>query len=132
MKLQQKITNEFTKILNDFIETHAIVLNYDGRQFYSHLYNFLEEKIRKSEINLNGSNLNEIYTIAKNPPVLSLIPLNGEGEKMSTERRESLDNKEYDLLTRLPGTEQFIVAVSTNREEILVWDIKKFVPKINN
>lgn len=127
MKLQEKLSNEFSRLLNDFIEGYAYVLNYDGRQFYSHLYNYLEEKKRKNEINLNGSNLNEIYSIAQSPPTLSLIPINGETETVSSvdQPEGAFNDKGYDLLTRLPDTEQFIVAVSTHREEILVWDIKK-------
>ncbi|KAJ8964870.1 hypothetical protein NQ314_004552 [Rhamnusium bicolor] len=126
INLQHKIKNEFTHVLKEFIETHASVLNYDGRQFYSHLYKFLEDKISKNEISVehNDSNLSKVYSITKNPPVLSLIPLNSAMMESGEEFPEKVfREKTFDLLIRLPNTNQFIVTVSTNNEELSVWDI---------
>ncbi|KAJ8971122.1 hypothetical protein NQ317_007671 [Molorchus minor] len=124
INLLDGIRNEFTHILKDFLETHASVLNYDGRQLYSHLYKFLEDKIGNKEISVehNNSNLSKVYSMTRNPPVLSLIALNSAPRG----NEEVIVEKTFDLIIRLPKTNQFIVTISTNREEICVWDIIRF------
>ncbi|ENN74521.1 hypothetical protein YQE_08845, partial [Dendroctonus ponderosae] len=62
------VTNPFVKTLKEYLENNASVLNYDGRQFYAHLYNFLKSKER-------GESEDELFELCKNPPVLTLIPL---------------------------------------------------------
>ncbi|EFA06477.1 hypothetical protein TcasGA2_TC009369 [Tribolium castaneum] len=123
INLQKSVKNELTLMLRDFIETHASVLNYDGRQFYSHLYKYLEDKVRRKEISLeSNSTLAQVYNVAKNPPVLSLIPLNaGQGKGDASAPLFQY----FDLVTRLPETDQFVISVSTSKEEISVWDVKK-------
>lgn len=126
INLLSTIKHEFTQILKDFIETHASVLNYDGRQFFSHLYKYLEDKVSRNELSVehNDSNLSKMYSITKNPPVLSLMPLNS---ALMEAHEEFSDNvfreKTFDLIVRLPKTNQFIVTVTTNNEELCVWDI---------
>jgi hypothetical protein len=126
INLQWSVKNELTLLLRHFIETHASVLNYDGRQFYSHLYKYLEDKIRRKEISLesNDSTLAQVYSLTKNPPVLSFIPLNSVKEQ-SDESGAVFQESSFDLVVRLPETDQFVVSVSTNKEEICVWDVKQ-------
>ena len=128
INMQPSVRNELTLTLRHFIETHASVLNYDGRQFYSHLYKYLEDKIRRKEISLesNDSTLVQVYSLTKSPPVLSLIPLNSvQEEKESDESGPAFKESNFDLVIRLPDTDQFVVSVSTNKEEICVWDVKE-------
>lgn len=126
INLQKSVKNDLTLMLRHFIETHASVLNYDGRQFYSHLYKYLEDKIRRKEISLesNNSTLAQVYSLTKNPPVLSLMPLKPTQEKQSDESAPVFQY--FDLVTRLPETNQFVVSVSTSKEEICVWDVKRY------
>ncbi|XP_049826318.1 NACHT and WD repeat domain-containing protein 2 isoform X2 [Aethina tumida] len=126
IQLQEQITEESTKILKTFIETHASVLNYDGRQFYSHLFTYLEGKMKINEIVIDSdSKVSNMYQLAKNPPVTSLIPLNSDMLEQDCETTErTLREKTFDLVCRIPDTDQFIVTVSTNKEEICVWNIK--------
>ncbi|XP_074036921.1 NACHT and WD repeat domain-containing protein 2 [Leptinotarsa decemlineata] len=126
IELQAGTGNRFTEILKDFIETHASVLNYDGRQFYSHLHEYLSDKISKNELSVenNDSQISRMYSVAKNPPVLSLIPI----KSVVVENREQLKKKNcednnIDIVVRLPKTDQFIVTVSTAKNELCVWDI---------
>lgn len=65
------VTSPFVKTLKEYLENNASVLNYDGRQFYAHLYNFLESKER-------GESDEELFGLCKNPPVRTLIPLKTE------------------------------------------------------
>lgn len=81
----------------------------------------MKTKIDKKELSIekNDSKLAEVYSITENPPVLSLIPKNE--VLLDSESRE----KTFDLVIRLPKTDQFIVTVSTKNEELCIWDIIK-------
>lgn len=119
-------SNKFVDVLRSFLETNASVLNYDGRQFYAQLRFHLEKKIRDKEINVNDSSaISNMYNATKKPPVLSIIPLEC---SYSTENQTSstlFKEKCIDLITRLDDSDQFVVSISTEKEEISVWDIKK-------
>lgn len=120
-----KSQNRFVELLKDFMEKNASLLNYDGRQFYGHLYNYLENTIDGHE---TDTKILKVLKISKDPPVLTLINLSNKliDKKLESKgSKHSFLNNSFDLVTRLPETEQFVVTVSTNEEEICVWDIKK-------
>lgn len=128
INLEESIKNQFTVMLKSFIETHASVLNYDGRQFFSHFYKFLEDKMRSKKICLeNDTKLAEIYKISKNPMVLSFISLNNIKEDFINDIGPVFREINFDLVVRLPGTDHFVVSVSTNKEEVSVWNVQKLV-----
>lgn len=116
----------FTRILQNFLELNATLLNYDGRQFYSHLHYYIEKQIKDVEL-LSNPKLQEIVALSKNPPVLSLIPLNGLDveERVPFDSTTSFQSSVFDIITRIPNTDHFVVTVSTQKEEICVWDIRK-------
>ncbi|CAH1102040.1 unnamed protein product [Psylliodes chrysocephalus] len=128
INLQATISSQLTHILRDFIQTHAAILNYDGKQFYSHMYKYLSDKINKREISIenNDSSLSRVYSVCRDPPVLSLIAVN-EADLDSAESEKCADavkdQKTFDVVVRLPKTDQFIVTVSTNSKELCVWDV---------
>lgn len=130
INLQATISSQLTHILRDFIQTHAAILNYDGKQFYSHMYKYLSDKINKREISIenNDSSLSRVYSVCRDPPVLSLIAVN-EADLDSAESEKCADavkdQKTFDVVVRLPKTDQFIVTVSTNSKELCVWDVIK-------
>lgn len=123
INMQKNIRHEYTISLRNFIETHASILNYDGRQFYSHLYKYLDEKMKRKE--LNDSTLKRVYKLAKDPPVSSYVLTNNVQFIPEDTATETFHAKNYDLVVRLPETNRFIVSVSTNKEEVCVWDVKK-------
>lgn len=116
----------FTKLLQDFLELNATLINYDGRQFYSHLHRYIEKHIKDDEV-LNNPTVQETVALSKNPPVLSLIPLNGLDieERMPFDSTTNFQSSVFDLVVRIPDTDHFVVTVSTQKEEICVWDIRK-------
>lgn len=118
INLQDVPKNEFINVLKDFIEVNVSILNYDGRQFYSSLYKYLKEK-NELKMENNDSKLAQIYNKATIPPVLSFIPNN------SATTMESSQECIFDLIVRLPDTDQFVVTVSTKNEELSVWDVAK-------
>lgn len=126
INLQDKIKNQFTIVIKDFIETHASVLNYDGRQFFSHIYQYMDEKINDGTIKLESDNqLKKLFELAKSPPVLSLLPVNTKVNATAQNQNNLYGNKYFDLLSRLPKTDRFITSLSTNLEEVCVWDVVK-------
>ncbi|KAF2893747.1 hypothetical protein ILUMI_12441 [Ignelater luminosus] len=123
----KNIQNKFIQLLKDFLEKTASVLHYDGQQFYAHLYSYLEENVEISSE--SNPKILEVLKVTKNPPVLSLIPLSNiiidENQDVTTSSKPLFQSKYFDQITRLPETENFVVSVSTNEEEICVWDIKR-------
>lgn len=118
----------FLETLQDFLEIYSTALSYDGRQFYSHLNYYLEDKNIKGELD---PLLNSILEVTKNPPVCSLVltniqdvveeEINNKGDK-----GEPVQDKTFDLVTRLNETDDFVVTVSTDKEEICVWDVERY------
>lgn len=92
--------------------------------------------------------VNELYEVCCHPPVLSLLPLQplvggsteAEGAKnvidklsvsaaSSAVEVEDLDQLcRFDMVTRLVENPDYVVTVSTEREEISVWDVHDAVP----
>jgi hypothetical protein len=46
-------------------------------------------------------------------------------KEQSDESGAVFQESSFDLVVRLPETDQFVVSVSTNKEEICVWDVKQ-------
>lgn len=115
---------KFAQVIEEFLEENACALNYDGRQFYSHLYSYLQSAFEQDPSLQLEVRLSELLETCKRPPVPSLIPL--VVQKWSDEEDGApYTKKVFTMVTRLPETEQFVVTVSTDKEEICVWDIKR-------
>lgn len=129
ISLEKQINNQLTVVLKSFIETHASVLNYDGRQFFSHFYKYLGDKVTSRELSLEkgDSKLAEVYRISRNPMVLSFISLNAIKEDLVDDIAPVFRPINIDLVVRLPGTDHFVVSISTNKEEVSVWNVQKLV-----
>nr|CAD7263262.1 unnamed protein product [Timema shepardi] len=87
--------------------------------------------------------LASLYETCRSPPIASLIPIkplvgvssinadtkNGAGEKLENEiLGDDLAEVRFDLVTRLGDSPDFVVTVSTEREEISVWDVHSATP----
>ncbi|CAG2068276.1 unnamed protein product, partial [Timema podura] len=87
--------------------------------------------------------LASLYEACRSPPIASLIPIkplagvssinadtkNGAGEKLENEiLGDDLAEVRFDLVTRLGDSPDFVVTVSTEREEISVWDVHSAAP----
>ncbi|XP_031767920.1 NACHT and WD repeat domain-containing protein 2 isoform X2 [Galleria mellonella] len=122
---------EHIQLLKEVFEVHSYALDYDHRQFYGLLRTTMEKRQRegipiKSEIVQNWSK--EIWE----PPVPTFYPAN-EGfykivenkEKRDLSMVEGFDSKTYDLIVRFDTRGKFVATISTEREEICVWDVTK-------
>lgn len=66
----------------------------------------------------NDTKLAQIYSETIVPPVLSFVPNNFAVMETNKECK-------FDLVVRLPNTDQFVATVSTQQEELYVWDVLK-------
>ncbi|KAG6463146.1 hypothetical protein O3G_MSEX013698 [Manduca sexta] len=120
---------EHIDILKELFETHSYALDYDHRQFYGLLRLTIEKRQRdgleiKSKI-VQGW-LKDVY----DPPVPTLYPINEdywkiEGKKKDLSMVDGFDTKTFDLIVRFDTRGKFVATVSTEREEICVWDVTK-------
>lgn len=115
---------KFAEVIEEFLEENACALNYDGRQFYAHLYSYLQSAFEQDPSLKLEVRLSELLETCKRPPVPSLIPLVVQ-KCRDEEDGAPYAKKVFTMVTRLPDTEQFVVTVSTDKEEICVWDIKR-------
>nr|XP_029715451.1 uncharacterized protein LOC109412936 [Aedes albopictus]XP_029715453.1 uncharacterized protein LOC109412936 [Aedes albopictus]XP_029715454.1 uncharacterized protein LOC109412936 [Aedes albopictus]XP_029715455.1 uncharacterized protein LOC109412936 [Aedes albopictus]XP_029715456.1 uncharacterized protein LOC109412936 [Aedes albopictus]XP_029715457.1 uncharacterized protein LOC109412936 [Aedes albopictus] len=119
-------------VLKKFLETHFKALNYDGQQLFSLLSVYIE-----AETEAVGSSLTENEVLKKwrvfidSSPVTYLQKLEYSEAGVITEEppKESGDVKSapvgYDLIMNLNIDGFFVISLSTEREEICVWDVAK-------
>jgi hypothetical protein len=156
--------------LRKCLEESSCALAYDGRQFYSQMYGHLsaifgshegktgnlKKKSSTAEPNWESPEgykfVKELYEVCRDPPVLSLLPLQplvgrsseteggknvmdklsvsaaaaGSGGTVETEDLDQLC--QFDMVTRLVDNPDFVITVSTEREEISVWDVHDAIP----
>ncbi|XP_076260371.1 NACHT domain- and WD repeat-containing protein 1 isoform X1 [Rhynchophorus ferrugineus] len=113
--------NQSTALLKDFLERHASLLNYDGRQFYSYIYGYLKDRGSEGVLKI-------AFEKCASPPVRSLMPVNVDALRADVDADETLPKKMFDLLVRIPNSNRYIVTVSTEQERICVWDIVNSKP----
>lgn len=97
-------------VLRKYLELNFKALHYDGQQFYSLLSEFLAlESTLDDPILIKWKesikNLTETYL-----------------ERLNIDRKMEKSDLSYDLITNLPGKGFFVISLSTEREEICVWD----------
>uniref|UniRef100_A0A182PJR6 WD_REPEATS_REGION domain-containing protein n=1 Tax=Anopheles epiroticus TaxID=199890 RepID=A0A182PJR6_9DIPT len=116
-------------LLKSFIESHFKALNYDGHQLYSMLRPVLvAERQRADSPYANSAVVQQwLETINSSPvPFLEkLVPEYGEddGEKPAADKAPTVVG--FDLMMNLSIAGYFVISLSTEREEICVWDVAK-------
>lgn len=123
--LTRSTESKFINVLRDFLEVNASYLNYDGRQFYAQLRYYLDDKINKDVYNINETYIKDMYEFTNNPPIISILPLKNLIKTESEKETLTYKEKYFNLVTRLVGTDRFVVSISTDNEEISVWDVRK-------
>lgn len=115
------------KFLKTFIEKYFKALNYDSKQFYSLLNEFMfadgsdaayadNDVVKKWKSSMTS--VDDIYLEKLN------INCDDGAKKTDVDDGEQLN---YDLVTNLPGKGCFVISLSTNREEICVWNAARYV-----
>uniref|UniRef100_A0A182X1F3 WD_REPEATS_REGION domain-containing protein n=1 Tax=Anopheles quadriannulatus TaxID=34691 RepID=A0A182X1F3_ANOQN len=116
-------------LLKSFIETHFKALNYDGNQLYSLLYPVLvAEQQRPGSPYANNTVVQQWLNTINNStvPFLEKLVLT---EGADEEEKQAVDNMPnvvgFDLIMNLSIEGYFVISLSTEREEICVWDVAK-------
>jgi hypothetical protein len=115
--------DEHLDFLIKFLEIHYKSLNYDAQQLHSLLLTFIKQETEKRK------------EVASNP-IIQGWKKDIENEKVFRIERlhicEDTDDADnelnkygYDFLINSNKDENFVISVSTNREEICVWNVLK-------
>ncbi|XP_022818410.1 uncharacterized protein LOC111350918 isoform X3 [Spodoptera litura] len=122
---------EHIEILKDVFETHSYALDYDHRQFYGLLRMTMEKRQRNGH-QIKSKIVQDWMKEIQEPPVPTLCPENVDfwkimecKEKRDFSMHDGFDTKTYDLIVRFDSRGKFVATVSTEREEICVWDVVK-------
>lgn len=122
---------EHIEILKDVFETHSYALDYDHRQFYGLLRMTMEKRQRNGH-QIKSKIVQDWMKEIQEPPVPTLYPENVDfwkimecKEKRDFSMHDGFDTKTYDLIVRFDSRGKFVATVSTEREEICVWDVVK-------
>lgn len=110
-------------LLKSLFERHFKALNYDGQQFFSVLHGCIESggnPVGGNEIVKQWSSFIESSSVS----YLQKLELSEAGEKTEEEKSEKAVTG-YDLIMNLNIDGYFVISLSTEREEICVWDVAK-------
>lgn len=110
------------EVLQKILEKNHISLNYDGRQMYSKFYEELKN------VQSIGSFWKRFQEESIHPPVNTLLPIAKESPLVgdSLEKTNNIDKHNINLIVRLNENPNFVVSVSTDKEEIAVWDVHRY------
>lgn len=113
---------EHLEFLIKFIQIHFKSLNYDAQQLYSLLSTFIKtESAKRSEIASN-SIIQKWKMEIEDGSLLRIERLHADNAE---EELEGEGNKNgHDFLINTNQDERFVISLSTDREEICVWNIK--------
>ncbi|CAH0686770.1 unnamed protein product [Chilo suppressalis] len=122
---------EHVEILKETFETNSYALDYDHRQFYGILRSTMEKRKREG-IENKTKIVQDWMQVIWLPPFPTLYPMNEDFYKISEGKDkkelsavEGFDSKTYDLIVRFDTRGKFVATVSTEREEICVWDVTR-------
>ncbi|KAJ6649686.1 putative WD repeat-containing protein, partial [Pseudolycoriella hygida] len=112
-------SNKHLQLLEKFLTTNIRPLNYDGRQFYSLFPAFLKKALKAN------ADLPNDKIVSQWLDQLKVIPIPYLEELVSTEVETEQKVVGYDAIMNLGGKGYFVASLSTEREEICVWDVPK-------
>ncbi|XP_073824687.1 uncharacterized protein [Musca autumnalis] len=107
------------RILKDFLCHYMYELNYDGHQFFTLIKFYMKSRIR-DDSSLKDDQIIRSWLETTNEldiPFLDIIN-KSVGDELECGKTS------YDALVNLPHQGFFIASISTDREEICVWDIR--------
>lgn len=119
-------------LLKKFIEENFKALNYDGQQLFSLLYVCIEAEKRVNGSSLAGNEvLKKWLDFIDSSPVTYLQKVEYSEPSVAEDGAETKDADKmqatmgYDLIMNLNIDGFFVISLSTEREEICVWDVAK-------
>ncbi|VVC91333.1 unnamed protein product [Leptidea sinapis] len=118
---------EHIQILKEVFETHSYALDYDHRQFYGLLRSTIERRQREG-VDIQSEIVHSWMKDLFDPPVPTFYPMNEDFWKVDDVEKsdvEGFHSKPYDLIVRFDTRGKYIATVSTEKEEICVWDVTR-------
>ncbi|XP_072948147.1 NACHT domain- and WD repeat-containing protein 1 [Epargyreus clarus] len=120
---------EHIQILKDLFETHSYALDYDHRQFHGLLRATMQKRQRDGH-EIDTDLVQDWMRGLWEPPVPTFYPANDDYWRVTQEKDDisildGFDSKTFDLVVRFDTRGNFVATVSTEREEICVWDVSK-------
>lgn len=116
-------------LLKALLERHFRALNYDGQQFFSVLHACIEassipdnEILKQWRQFIETSSVSYLQKLELSEAETTEAEPKPEAEKMDAEKPAVTG---YDLLMNLNIDGYFVISLSTEREEICVWDVAK-------
>ncbi|KAK6633137.1 hypothetical protein RUM43_012881 [Polyplax serrata] len=128
---QSTLTNDL-QILQKILQATHYALNYDGRQMYTQFYTELQS------LKPESSFWHDFCQKCENPPTNSLMPIAGWPPRVGDNPQQAPDNLEQkaaatvNLIVRLTDNPGFVVSISTEKEEISVWDLFSSCEKVRS
>ncbi|XP_055540226.1 uncharacterized protein LOC129726948 [Wyeomyia smithii] len=116
-------------LLKQFCEIYFNALNYDGQQIYSLLYTFIETKLAAEQATLAGIEmLKKWRDYIDSSTATYLQKLEFKDAKLEESEKDTKTDTAaagYDLIVNLSIDGFFAISMSTEREEICVWNVAK-------
>ncbi|KAJ2941345.1 hypothetical protein O0L34_g3545 [Tuta absoluta] len=120
---------EHIEILKVIFESHSYALDYDHRQFYGILRMTMEKRKREG-IEIQTQVVQNWMRDVWDPPVPTFYPANQDFWKVAETKEvrdmsltEGFDQKAFDTIVRFEARGKYVATVSTEREEVCVWDV---------
>ena len=110
-----------------FLQLHFKSLNYDAQQIYSLLSTHIKsESAKRSEI-ANDLIVQQWIQEIVDQKILRIEKINVEEAEKEDDESDEFNQNGYDSLINTNRDENFVISLSTNREEICVWNVLTWV-----
>lgn len=119
--------SEHLDFLLKFLQIHFKSLNYDAQQIYSLLSTHIKrESAKRSEV-AGDSIIQGWRKEIKDQKILRIEKIETGDDDVDEHMSEDSDSNDngYDLLINTNRDEKFVISLSTEREEICVWNVLK-------
>lgn len=118
------------KFLKRFLEIHFKSLNYDAQQLYSLLETYIKhEQAKNNQLASNPIVLGWLKTIEDNKILrIEKIEIGEKEMNVNDDDTEDISDKNdhgYDIIMNSNLDGNFVISLSTDREEICVWNVTK-------
>lgn len=120
--------SEHLEFLIKFLQIHYKSLNYDAQQIYSLLPTFIKHESLENEKVLSSSIIQSWSQEVEEQKILRIEKIDTEATEEEEEEvhdPESPNLNGYDSLINSNCDENFVISLSTDREEICVWNVLK-------
>lgn len=121
--------SEHLEFLMKFLQIHFKSLNYDAQQIYSLLSSYIKIETSKKNQIVSDLIVQRWNAEIEDQNILRIEKIDTEDADNADEVQENDESNEngYDSLINTNHDENFVISLSTDREEICVWNLLKWV-----